>query len=132
MTRIKRGGRELVVADSAVAEYLRQGYSVIDDKGNELTRAQATTFSQLKAEYDILKKRFSALNAELEAVKAENVQLKTCRDERIAELEAQIGAMSGETITETPENKAGNTRKPVPTASTNKSSSGGKTPAKAK
>ena len=96
MTRIKRGGRELVVADSAVAEYLKQGYSVIDDKGNELTRAQATTFSQLKAEYDMLKKRFSALNAELEAVKAENVQLKTCRDERIAELEAQIGAMSGE------------------------------------
>ena len=55
MTRVKRGGRELVVPDSDVAEYLADGYSVIDDQGNVLTKTQAMSFSQLKAEYDTVK-----------------------------------------------------------------------------
>lgn len=33
MTRVKRGGRELIVDDAVVTEYLGNGYSVIDDRG---------------------------------------------------------------------------------------------------
>ena len=127
MTRIKRGGRELLVPDESVAEYLQDGYSVIDDQGNELSHTQSRTYSELKAENASLKVRLKALSSEFERVKAES----EAKDERIAALKAQLEMLDGESDEETPTeptgNEAGDTEKTVPTASTNKSSSGNKT-----
>ncbi len=54
MARVKRGGRELVIADSEVTEYLKSGYSVIDEHGTDLTPAQAMTYSQVRSENGVL------------------------------------------------------------------------------
>lgn len=136
MTRIKRGGRELLVPDESVAEYLQDGYSVIDDQGNVLTHTQSYTYSELKAENASLKVRLKAISSEFERVKAES----EAKDERIAALKAQLEMLDGdqegdpeqETPPETTGNTAGNTEKTVPPAQTNKSSSGEKPAKKAK
>lgn len=130
MARIKRGGRELVVADSEVTEYLKQGYSVIDDRGNELTPAKSLTYTQAMNDNIVLKKRNEQLLHQLEAA-----------NQKIADLKAEIEAMkkpaedtenapAEKPPAEITANKAGNTRKSVQAASANKSSSGGKTPGK--
>ena len=61
MVRIRRGGRELTVPDSSVAEYLKEGYSVIDDQGNEVKRGMALNYSQAMAELTAEKTRTAAL-----------------------------------------------------------------------
>ena len=82
MARIKRGGRELVVADSDVAGYLEQGYSVIDDKGNAISRAKAVTYEQAIAE-----------NAELKDKAKQAVTALEASNTRITELEGQVKAL---------------------------------------
>ena len=66
MTRIKRGGRELTVDDSVVAEYLKEGYSVIDDHGNEITRGAAQNLSQAQRELAAERQRTTTLAAALD------------------------------------------------------------------
>lgn len=87
MARMKRGGRELVVADANVAEYLKEGYSVIDDHGNELTHSKAVTYQQAMVENADLRARVKALSTSLE--KANN---------RIVELEAVISTEENEPV----------------------------------
>ncbi len=136
MTRIKRGGRELLVPDESVAEYLQDGYSVIDDKGNVLTHTQSRTYSELKAENNALKTKVKGLEAEFERLKADYA----VKEEQIAALKAELETLKADTGDDDEEeppkeptsNKAGDTEKTAPTASTNKSTSGGKTDKKAK
>ena len=78
MVRIKRGGRELTVADADLTGYLEQGYSVIDAKGNELTRAKAVTYEQAVAENADLRKKAKEYAAAMQAAHT-----------RIGELEAE-------------------------------------------
>lgn len=106
MTRIKRGGRELTVDDSVVAGYLREGYSVIDDHGNEITRGTAQNMSQalreLKQEQDRCKslavsiaeanERITELQAERDEAFQENAKLTA----KVAELEAELEAAKAE------------------------------------
>lgn len=132
MTRIKRGGRELLVPDESVAEYLQDGYSVIDDKGNVLTHTQSRTYSELKAENNALKTKVKGLEVEFERLKADYA----VKEEQIAALKAELETLKADTgdndEEEPTSNKAGDTEKTAPTASTNKSTSGGKTDKKAK
>lgn len=134
MTRIMRGGRELVVADSDVAEYLKLGYSVIDDQGNVLKRSQAMSYSDLKAEHDILKRQHDGLklahdqlkqeaeglrdtvahqDAVIEQLNGENATLKTELEKARAELKAAKTAKPTA-------NKAGNTQTPAKPAQATK------------
>ncbi len=76
MTRMKKGGRELVVSDSDVAAYLNEGYAVIDEKGNVLSRAKSVTYGEAMAENGDLRKRVQALTASLEAAHTEIADLK--------------------------------------------------------
>lgn len=46
MVRVKLGGRELRIEDSAVAEFLKKGYSVIDDNGNVIQEGHVTNYNQ--------------------------------------------------------------------------------------
>lgn len=69
MVRVKLGGRELRVEDNAVAAFLQKGYSVIDDNGNVVQKGNVTTFNQAVEENNALRK-------EIEALKAENADLK--------------------------------------------------------
>lgn len=93
MMRIKRGGRELLVNDSEVAEYLNQGYSVIDDKGNVITQGQAMTYEQALAEARGLRQREKALTASLAEANRKIVALETYNavmKKEIEELHKQI------------------------------------------
>ena len=76
MARMKRGGRELVVADANVAEYLKMGYSVIDEHGNELTHTKAVTYQQAMLENVDLRARVKALTASLENANTKIVGLE--------------------------------------------------------
>lgn len=78
MTRIKKGGRELTVSDSVVAEYLNEGYSVIDDKGNEISRSEALT-------YDEAMNKLNGLQGDLKA-----------SQEALAEANRKIAALESE------------------------------------
>lgn len=82
MTRIKRGGRELTVNDSVVAEYLKEGYSVIDDHGNEITRGTAQNLGQALRELNAERQRTASLS-----------QALADANERIAALEAEIASL---------------------------------------
>lgn len=83
MARVKRGGRELVIADSNVTEYLNQGYSVIDDKGNEIKHGKAMDYmsamkriAELEAHDAALGKSLTAANNEIAKLRAENKKLR--------------------------------------------------------
>ena len=75
MTRIKNGGRELVVADSEVDEYLKEGYVVIDEKGNPLSKPKAVTYMQAVQENIVLKAQVKSLTAALEDANSQIVEL---------------------------------------------------------
>lgn len=83
MTRIKRDGRELVIDDAAVTEYLAQGYSVIDDHGNEVKRGKTMDYAsamrrlaEVEAHDAALAKSLEEANAKIKALTAENRKLK--------------------------------------------------------
>lgn len=99
MARVKRGGRELVIADSEVTEYLKSGYSVIDEHGNELTPAKAMTYNQVLSENGVLKKRVESLNKQLEAANREIADMKAAVEQ--AEKKAET-APDNNPPTETP------------------------------
>lgn len=95
MVRIMRGGRELTIPDTQVTEYLKSGYSVIDDKGNVITRATAITYDQamrenaeLKHQIGRLKKLLSESEAEIAELTKELVALKGAYDTAQASLQA--------------------------------------------
>lgn len=93
MTRIKRGGRELLVNDAEVAEYLEQGYSVIDNKGNVITHGQAVTYEQAIAQAQALRQREKALTDSLKEANRKIVALETYNammQKEIEELHKQI------------------------------------------
>ena len=76
MVRVKLGGRELRIEDYAVAEFLKKGYSVIDDNGNVIQKGDVTTFNQAVEENKKLREENAALKAEIEALNAEILHLK--------------------------------------------------------
>lgn len=98
MTRIKRGGRELLVNDNEVAEYLEQGYSVIDNMGNVITHGQAVTYEQAIAQAQTLRQREKALtdslkeaNAKIAALEADNAGMQR----EIEDLRGQLADKDG-------------------------------------
>lgn len=133
MARVKRGGRELVIADSEVTEYLKSGYSVIDEHGNELTPAKAMTYSQVLSENGVLKKRVESLNKQLEAANREIADLKVALEQ--AETALAQAEKKAETTpddnppTEPPDKSSGSTLEQRQTVQANKSTPGSK-PAK--
>ncbi len=126
MARVKRGGRELVIADSEVTEYLKSGYSVIDEHGNELTPAKAMTYNQVLSENGVLKKRVESLNKQLDAANREIADLKAALEQ--AEKKAET-TPDGNPPTEPPDKSAGSTLEQRQTVQANKSTPGSK-PAK--
>ena len=96
MVRVKLGGRELRIEDYAVAEYLKKGYSVIDDNGNVIQKGDVITFNQaveenkkLRMDIDLYRLQMNALSEENEALKAEIEALK-------AEIEALKASAAAE------------------------------------
>lgn len=95
MARIKRGGRELVVADSSVTEYLNQGYSVIDEKGNEIVQGKAIDYAsamrriaELEAHDSALGKSLVSANERIKKLSAENKKLKEKSEAAVEEQKA--------------------------------------------
>lgn len=88
MARVVLGGRELVVADSEVREYLKAGYSLIDDKGNAIQRGRARTYEEAMAENSRLRQQLSATQAALSAANEVNETLKIRISSLLAELDA--------------------------------------------
>lgn len=95
MPRIKRGGRELVVSESVVREYLRDGYSLIDDQGNIIQPNAPMNYAQAMSEISTLKEReaqletaLSETNEALHAVKKHAEALEAENDALKAELDS--------------------------------------------
>lgn len=124
MARVKRGGRELVIADSEVTEYLKNGYSVIDEHGNEMTPAKAVTYNQVLNENAVLKKRVEALSKQLEAASREITDLKAALKKQSEKAE---NAPEPNTTAEHPVESTGNTLEQRQTVQANKSTPGAKT-----
>jgi len=76
MTRVKLGGRELTIPDDRVAEYLEQGYSVIDSRGNTLQTGKILTYEQAITENNKLTAQNKRLKAAYDNLVAENEKLK--------------------------------------------------------
>ena len=76
MVRVKLGGRELRIEDHAVAEFLKKGYSVIDDNGNVIQKGDVITFNQAVEENKKLREENEALKAEIAALKASAAEEK--------------------------------------------------------
>ncbi len=121
MTRIRRGGRELVVEDSEVAGYLKQGYSVIDESGREITPQKAMTYSQAMTENQALKIREAELEKALQAanqeVEALTDELSVLRSSLTAQESLHGSSMKESTPEETDDQKG---EKPLKTATRGK------------
>ena len=83
MTRVKRGGRELVIDDAIVTEYLNNGYSVIDDHGNEVKRGKALDYasamrrlSEVEAHDAAVAVSLNDANERIKELTSENKKLK--------------------------------------------------------
>ena len=91
MAIVIRGNCELTIADHLIGEYLKKGYSLIDDKGNVVQQADPQNIG----DYQRLVK----------SLKDEVVKLQIERDEfgRInQELRAKIDALQGDKEATTP------------------------------
>ena len=83
MTRVKFGGKELTVADEQVAEYLAQGYSVIDSRGALLMKGNVLTFEEAIVENKRLKRENAALHEKIREMEKnlchdDNAETDTC------------------------------------------------------
>ena len=76
MKRVKLGGRVLRIEDNAVAEFLKKGYSVIDDKGNVVQKGDVTTFGQAVEEIKSLEASNALLRLKIKELEEENEALK--------------------------------------------------------
>lgn len=88
MPRVKRGGRELVISEAVVGEYLRNGYSLIDEQGNTIQPDRPMTYAQAMSENAALLER----EAQLEAALTEASDALKAANERVKVLEAENDA----------------------------------------
>ena len=70
MIRVLKGNREKLVPPTEKAEYLANGYSVIDESGKVLEQGVKSNHA-LKSELEAANKRIAELEAELAALKGE-------------------------------------------------------------
>ena len=128
MTRVKLGGRELVIDDSELAAYLKLGYAVIDGKGNELSMCKAATFEEAVADKQRLIIDLEGFRTENIAHKAELQRLK----KDLAAAREEIETLKKQPTHAQPTVEAGkasnNTLEASKQAKANKSSSGKKSP----
>ena len=89
-TRMIRGNGERLVPDEKVTEFLKLGYSVIDDQGNVTVEAEPSTIPQYKALVEKLRKENEALK--LEKAEAEK-ELAALRE--AAKQQANAGEKGG-------------------------------------
>lgn len=66
MTRVIKDNRELRVDDHEVAEYLKNGYSVIDDHGNIVERGNAINYESAMLRINELENYISTLRLNLQ------------------------------------------------------------------
>lgn len=76
MTRVIKGGCELMISDSAVTEYVRKGYSVIDKKGNIVPVNKPLTYDEAMKQITTLEARCKGL---VDALNKANDQIKVLR-----------------------------------------------------
>ena len=135
MTRVKLGGRELVIDDSELAAYLKLGYAVIDGKGNELSKCIAATYEQAVADNKTLLAENKRLITDLEGFRTENIAYKAELQRLKKDLAAareEIETLKKQPTHAQPTVEAGkasnNTLEASKQAKANKSSSGKKSP----
>jgi len=87
MTKVKLGGRELTIPDDRVAEYLEQGYSVIDARGNTLQVGKILTYEQALTENNKLAAQNKRLKAAHDSLVIENQRLNDDIEKLKSEIE---------------------------------------------
>lgn len=74
-TQVRKGNKILVVSEDAVERYINMGYSVINDKGEIVTKATPVDTTQLKCEYTRMSEEISKLKDEIASLKEVNASL---------------------------------------------------------
>lgn len=69
MLRVLRGNQEVLISPANKAEYLKKGYSVIDEDGNVLEQGVKSE-RMVKNELDAANKRIGELEAEIARLKS--------------------------------------------------------------
>lgn len=67
MNRVVKGNKELQVDDEYLSDYLAQGYSIVDKRGNIVKTARSKTYDELVEENIALNKQVQKLNAAVDA-----------------------------------------------------------------
>lgn len=78
MPKMIKANKELNVADEKVVEFLKLGYSQIDEDGKIVKVGEATDLKDIKAENDTLKAKLAEYQENAEKI------------EKVAELEAKL------------------------------------------
>lgn len=76
MKRVRLGGKELRIEDEFVTEYLRKGYSVIDESGTVMQKGDVTTFNQAVEEIKSLRAEITLYVGKIKDLEEENADLK--------------------------------------------------------
>ena len=106
MTRVKLGGRELTIPDDRVAEYLEQGYSVIDAKGNTLQTGKILTYEQAITENNKLTAQNKRLKVAYDSLTAENEKLKASLEKANETITQFVDATKASEVKEDTKTKA--------------------------
>ena len=72
----RRGNKVLRISEDAVDRYLGMGYSILNDKGQEVKKAIPHGVTELTNAYAQQSAEIAALQAEVAKLKAENAKLK--------------------------------------------------------
>ena len=76
MPKVIKGNVQLTIEEHKIDEFLKLGYSLIDENGNITKVGEATTLEAIKAENATLKTELTKVKAENEKLKKENAKLK--------------------------------------------------------
>lgn len=87
MVRVRMGGRELRIEDAAVKDYLKRGYSVVDENGTVIKKGEVIDFNQAMAEVKALRLENEQLRTQADSAKKKSARANKAKAEEASAAE---------------------------------------------
>lgn len=89
MAIVKKGNRELTIAEHKVSDFIAEGYDLIDEKGDTLQKGNPISLTDYKEQYVKAEKELEKANETIKSLESKAEELEKA-NETIAILEEKL------------------------------------------